>query len=99
MYSEQGKDRGHIPGAPEHRGGALFFFASTLPYNRRDIDTQKEILAEEFSSAGWEVRRLLDAMWRAPDFYFDTVSQVQMPRWSRGRAALLRDAAYGPPRS
>jgi 2-polyprenyl-6-methoxyphenol hydroxylase-like FAD-dependent oxidoreductase len=30
----------------------------------------------------------------APDFYFDSVSQVKMERWSTGRCILLGDAAY-----
>jgi 2-polyprenyl-6-methoxyphenol hydroxylase-like FAD-dependent oxidoreductase len=35
-------------------------------------------------------------MWEAPDFYFDSVSQVHMDRWSSGRVALVGDAAHGP---
>jgi 2-polyprenyl-6-methoxyphenol hydroxylase-like FAD-dependent oxidoreductase len=42
----------------------------------------------------WEVPRLLDAMWDAPDFYFDSISQIKMDRWSMGRVVLLGDAAY-----
>ncbi len=30
----------------------------------------------------------------APDFYFDSVSQVKMDGWSKGRCVLLGDAAY-----
>ena len=33
-------------------------------------------------------------MERAPDFYFDSVSQVKMDRWSAGRSVLLGDAAW-----
>jgi 2-polyprenyl-6-methoxyphenol hydroxylase-like FAD-dependent oxidoreductase len=29
----------------------------------------------------------------APDFYFDSVSQIKMDRWSQGRVTLLGDAA------
>ena len=32
----------------------------------------------------------------APDLYFDLVAQVRMPRWTRGRVALIGDAAYSP---
>jgi 2-polyprenyl-6-methoxyphenol hydroxylase-like FAD-dependent oxidoreductase len=35
-------------------------------------------------------------MARAQDFYFDAVSQIHMPTWSKGRVALVGDAAYGP---
>ncbi len=38
--------------------------------------------------------RLLELMENAPDFYFDSVSQVKMDSWSSGRAVLLGDAAY-----
>jgi 2-polyprenyl-6-methoxyphenol hydroxylase-like FAD-dependent oxidoreductase len=30
----------------------------------------------------------------ADDFYFDSMSLVEMPQWSRGRVALLGDAAF-----
>jgi 2-polyprenyl-6-methoxyphenol hydroxylase-like FAD-dependent oxidoreductase len=29
----------------------------------------------------------------APDFYFDELSQIEMPAWSTGRVAVLGDAA------
>ena len=76
---------------------ALFMFASPpLRYGRRDTAQQKKILAEAFDGVGWEVPRLLDSMWKAQDFYFDSISQVHMDRWSKGRVALVGDAAYGP---
>ena len=97
MYSEPGRTAGIYPTRQSAEARALFFFASPpLHYDRRDLDAQKDILAKAFSSAGWEVPRLLDAMWRAPDFYFDTVSQVHMPGWSNGRVVLVGDAAYCP---
>ena len=37
---------------------------------------------------------LLEFMESAPDFYFDSISQVKMERWSTGRNVLLGDAAY-----
>jgi 2-polyprenyl-6-methoxyphenol hydroxylase-like FAD-dependent oxidoreductase len=33
---------------------------------------------------------------RATTFYFDAVSQIQMPSWTRGRVALVGDAAACP---
>jgi len=38
----------------------------------------------------------LKAMQRADDLFFDTVSQIHMPRWSSGRVALVGDAAHAP---
>ena len=39
---------------------------------------------------------MLKHMAAAPDFYFDSISQVRMDRWSNGRIVLVGDAAYGP---
>jgi len=38
----------------------------------------------------WERPQILDG--RANELYFDRVSQVRMPKWSRGRIALPGDA-------
>ena len=74
---------------------ALFMFASTpMRFARRDVKQHKQLLAEAFEGVGWEAPRLLDAMWKAQDFYFDSLSQVHMERWSNGRVGLVGDAAY-----
>ncbi|MDX2972391.1 FAD-dependent monooxygenase [Kribbella solani] len=74
---------------------ALFYFASDpLAYDRRDADAQKAIVAERFAGIGWEVPTLLDGLRTAPDFYFDSVSQVELDSYSRGRVALVGDAGY-----
>jgi 2-polyprenyl-6-methoxyphenol hydroxylase-like FAD-dependent oxidoreductase len=76
---------------------AIFFFASgPLDYDYRDRGQQQELLAAAFAGAGWEVPRLLTAMREAPDFYFDSVSQVRLDSWSAGRVALVGDAGYCP---
>jgi 2-polyprenyl-6-methoxyphenol hydroxylase-like FAD-dependent oxidoreductase len=82
---------------PERRGTAkvmLSFTSRPLPYDRRDVRQQQQILATAFAGVGWRVPAMLDAMWDAPDFYFDTICQVHVEKWSRGRAALLGDAGY-----
>ena len=76
---------------------AIFFFASPpLTYDYRDTRQQQEILARAFGAGQWEIPRLLAAMPDAPDFYFDSVSQIQMDSWSAGRVSLTGDAAYCP---
>jgi 2-polyprenyl-6-methoxyphenol hydroxylase-like FAD-dependent oxidoreductase len=67
---------------------------AALDGNHRDVARQKQALSAAFSDQGWELPRLLDAMWQAQDFYYDQVSQIHMPRWSQGRVALLGDASY-----
>ena len=33
-------------------------------------------------------------MWEAPDFHFDSMSQIRMDTWSEDRVVLLGDAGY-----
>ena len=76
---------------------AIFFFASPpLDYDHHDTRQQQDILASAFSTEQWEVPHLLKAMRHAPDFYFDSASQVRMDNWSAGRVTLLGDAGYCP---
>ena len=76
---------------------ALFAFtAAPLEYNRQDTEHQKRLLADAFTGQKWEVPRLLEFLPDAPDFYFDSISQIQMDTWSTGRVALVGDAAYCP---
>ncbi|MCP2259979.1 2-polyprenyl-6-methoxyphenol hydroxylase [Streptoalloteichus tenebrarius] len=79
-----------------HAKAQFFFRTPEKPYDRRDVRRQQEILVEAFAGQGWEVPALLAAMPTSPDFYFDSLSQVRMPRWSSGPVVLLGDAAYCP---
>jgi 2-polyprenyl-6-methoxyphenol hydroxylase-like FAD-dependent oxidoreductase len=53
----------------------------------------KAALREVFGRDGWEVPQILAAMDRIGDIYFDEVSQIEMDSWSKGRTALVGDAA------
>ncbi|WP_367682912.1 hypothetical protein, partial [Xanthomonas citri] len=50
----------------------------------------------QFSGLGWEFPRIIQAMEKVDDFYFDVLRQVRMPRWSNGRVVLTGDAAWCP---
>ncbi len=52
------------------------------------------MIRERFAGEQWQVPQLLKYMDQAPDFYFDSISQIKMDRWSRGRIVLLGDAAH-----
>lgn len=94
-YGTLGRKVGIFSGGDPREAKASFFFATKpLDYDRHDIAQQKNILREHFEHQGWELPRLLELMESAPDFYFDSVSQVKMSRWSAGRKVLLGDAAY-----
>lgn len=49
-------------------------------------------LRHRMASTGWEAPLILERMEDARTFYFDRVSQIRMPSWTRGRVALLGDA-------
>ncbi|OXM60120.1 FAD-dependent monooxygenase [Amycolatopsis vastitatis] len=75
---------------------AFWFSAPPLPYDRRDVDGQKDLVADRFAGLGWEIPALLEAMRAADDFYFDPVCQIVMETLSAGRVTLLGDAGYCP---
>ncbi|MFH8370623.1 FAD-dependent oxidoreductase [Streptomyces sp. NPDC018031] len=75
----------------------LNFHQPAPPFDAlRNPDAQRDLVATVFAGAGWEVPGLVDAMRGADDLFFDTAGQIRMPRWSRGRVALVGDAAYAP---
>jgi 2-polyprenyl-6-methoxyphenol hydroxylase-like FAD-dependent oxidoreductase len=73
-----------------------------LTYRTGDIEEQftgsrVERLRTVFSEMDDPVvRHTLDSLERTPDFLFDSVHQVKMPRWSRGKVVLVGDAAWCP---
>lgn len=76
---------------------ALFMFRSPpLEVHHRDVARQKQLLREAFAGVGWEVPRLMDELERTPAFYFDSITQLRMDRWTRGRIGLVGDAGYCP---
>ncbi|MFF0745542.1 FAD-dependent monooxygenase [Streptomyces sp. NPDC004111] len=62
----------------------------------RDPHAQRNLFARAFADAGWEVPGMIAALHDADDLFGDVASQIRMPRWSRGRVALVGDAAYAP---
>ncbi len=57
---------------------------------------QRTYITRRFGGAGWECQQILSALDDRDDFYFDRVSQIEMPAWSRDRIVLLGDAAFCP---
>lgn len=76
----------------------FFIFSSPekLTCQHPDIKKQKEILKDEFENGGWKCSQLLAALDTTKDFYFDSVSQINMDTWSKGRVTLAGDAGYCP---
>lgn len=65
-----------------------------------DQQKQKQAWADVYKDeTGWEVPRIMDDMLHsepAKDFYFQKIGQVKLDKWSKGRVALVGDAAYCP---
>ena len=66
------------------------------PVPTDDLAEQQALLRARLADAGWETPAILDLMPQARTFYFDSVSQIRMPSWTRGRVALVGDAAACP---
>ena len=62
----------------------------------RDLAAQQDLLRHRLRNVGWEVPAILDRLPEARTFYLDTASQIRLPSWSRGRVALVGDAAACP---
>jgi 2-polyprenyl-6-methoxyphenol hydroxylase-like FAD-dependent oxidoreductase len=95
FYNEPNRTIGVYSARDNTEAKALFWFGSPpLDYDHRDVEQQRRIVEETFGGAGWETSTLLKAMREAPDFYFDSASQIVLDSYSRGRVALVGDAAY-----
>ncbi|PYC65900.1 FAD-binding monooxygenase [Streptomyces tateyamensis] len=85
---------GRLPG--ETKVG-LSFRSVPLAYDRRDTAAQRELVERRFAGeTGWQVPRILRAMHGSDDFFLDSMGQVKLDRASRGRVALVGDAAHCP---
>ncbi|MEV4225373.1 FAD-dependent monooxygenase [Nonomuraea sp. NPDC049725] len=80
----------------EARALLLFRSEPELDYHHHDVPRQKELLRGAFDGMHPEVDRWLDELDRTPAFYFDSITQVRMDTWSRGRVTLVGDAGYCP---
>lgn len=89
---------GHLVGIAAFNDQALAIFSfrsSWIDYDYHDLQAQKQIVADAFAGHDeWRIPELLEAAQRDPDFYFDSISQIRMPRWHQGRVVLVGDAAH-----
>lgn len=93
MYNEPGRMVGRVSLRGE-KTLFLFIFAEDADTPVHDLPAQKRLVRTKFSNSRWECPSILDALDGAPELYFDRVSQIRTEHWSRGRVALVGDAAY-----
>ncbi len=93
MYGKPGRMLGRFT---LHDDRTLFLFVFTAEDGALPdaLDEQRAMLRARYGNDGWECRGILDQLDRAPEIYLDRVSQIRMPGWSRGRVALVGDAAF-----
>src|SRR6516164_6228988 len=95
QYSELGRIAAIWSSRGDANAKVCFGFAApSLQIGLRDRPQQQQALKTVYEGIGWEVPHLLEMMPTASDWYFDKAAQINMPRWSQGRVALVGDAAY-----
>lgn len=78
-------------------GAAFIFRGPAVPgLDHRDSARHKELVLDAYRDGDWRLAGVPDVLERlraSTDLYFDGVSRVRLPAWSRGRVALVGDAA------
>ncbi|MBS0031395.1 FAD-dependent monooxygenase [Chitinophaga sp. 22321] len=94
FYNVPGK--AYMLNAYKHKTDIVFCFLSEkeIPYDYRDMRQQKDIILDQFVGQGWRTEELLEEVAHSENFYFDKFCQIKMPSWTKGRVALVGDAAY-----
>ncbi|UOX91589.1 FAD-dependent monooxygenase [Amycolatopsis sp. FBCC-B4732] len=77
---------------------AVFLFRrdEELGYHHRDVLRQKELLREAYAGMHPQVDEWLAGLDGPGPFYFDSITQLRLDTWSRGRVTLVGDAGYCP---
>ncbi|MEB4208143.1 FAD-dependent monooxygenase [Mycobacterium sp. 94-17] len=80
---------------PDKPARASFFLADPhLRFDYRNAEGNKRLFAERYAGMGWQVPNLLHGLAEAPEVYFDSIAQVHLSSYARGRVCLTGDAAW-----
>lgn len=93
VHTEVGQQIGRFS-MRDDRTMFLFIFADPRPDLPTDLAAQKSLLHDRFSASGWESASILAALDTTDVLYMDRVSQIRMDHWTKGRVALVGDAAF-----
>ncbi|QWB27179.1 MULTISPECIES: FAD-dependent monooxygenase [Streptomyces] len=74
---------------------AIFTFraAQPAPHDRKNIALHKQTVADAYADVRWRAPELVAAFLDHPAPFFDPLTTIRVPSWSRGRVVLLGDAA------
>ncbi|XUM23391.1 FAD-binding domain [Bradyrhizobium oligotrophicum S58] len=93
MYGRPGRMLGRFT-LRDDRTLFLFVFLSATAELPTTMVAQKVLLHDLYRHDGWECCNILAELERTESLYLDSVSQIRMQNWSRGRIALVGDAAF-----
>jgi 2-polyprenyl-6-methoxyphenol hydroxylase-like FAD-dependent oxidoreductase len=93
MFNAPGRSATIHPARGRSLVAFIFWRDAIAGLDHRDTDQHRRILQDIYGHDGWHVPALLEEVRATPDLYFDSVSRVQMARWSQGRVVLVGDAA------
>jgi 2-polyprenyl-6-methoxyphenol hydroxylase-like FAD-dependent oxidoreductase len=93
MYGQPGRMVGRFT-LRDDRVLFIFVFAGDRGPLPTALDQQQAMLRDRYREGKWECPRILAELDRTHELYFDRVSQIRMDGWSRGRIALVGDAAF-----
>jgi 2-polyprenyl-6-methoxyphenol hydroxylase-like FAD-dependent oxidoreductase len=80
---------------PDQPARASFFLSDPwLKFDYRDTEGNKRLFAQRYAGMGWEVPHLLAGLAETPEVYFDSIAQVHLDSYARGRVCLTGDAAW-----
>lgn len=95
FYATPGKLSGIYSARKKNEAKVMLYFAGArMTVEHNDTKSQKKFVADTFTNENWEMPKLLNSMQKSQDFYLDTIDQVRMNQWSKGRVILLGDAGY-----
>ncbi len=93
LYQEIGKMAAFYP-LKNGVNAFIEFRSPKLNYDYKNHDQHKQILQENFKNSSWRIPEIINAMVQSENLYFDEVCQIHMDTWSKGRVALVGDAAH-----
>jgi 2-polyprenyl-6-methoxyphenol hydroxylase-like FAD-dependent oxidoreductase len=80
---------------PDKPARASFYLTDAdIDFDYRDTERNKTMFAERFAGFGWQVPDFVQALVTADPVYFDSIAQVHLDGYSRGRVCLIGDAAW-----
>lgn len=98
MYNVPGLTAAFGQVAPDGPAQAFFAFKQDDPDALReaDFEGQCDLVARAYRNEGWRIPEIVAVMRSTDDLYFDSVGQIRMEGWSKGRVVLVGDSCFAP---